>query len=264
MTTYAAILAAHAAAARPPSSRSSRATNDCTYAELDARVARVASRLARAGVHRRRHRVVAARPMRIEALVLAFAANRLGAVHNPITTIAGAREIDFVLDQAESRVFIDAPDHDAVQQVDAADDPAPIAPPAPREVPRFLVYTSGSTAEPKGVLHSDATLLDECAAQSEYHGLTSRRGVRDAVARRARVGAHLRRAPAGLPRRHQRAARPVGPHRVPHGDRTRARHVLRRCDAVSRRASSITPTSTASICRRSGCSRAAVPTCRPT
>src|SRR5207244_1610984 len=34
-----------------------------------------------------------------------------------------------------------------------------------------LVYTSGSTAEPKGALHSDATLLIECRAQSEFHGL---------------------------------------------------------------------------------------------
>ena len=50
-------------------------------------------------------------------------------------------------------------------QVDATDDPSLIAPGAPREAARFLVYTSGSTADPKGALHSDTTLLVECGAQ---------------------------------------------------------------------------------------------------
>ena len=167
MTTYASILTAHAQ--RQPTKLAVVAGwTRLTYAELDARVARVATRLTRAGV--RTDDVVSSQLANCaEALVLALAVNRLGAVHNPITTIAGAREIEFVLSQAGSRVFVDTPDHELLR-VDESDDLASVVAPAPRDVPRFLVYTSGSTAEPKGALHSDATLLVECAAQSAYHG----------------------------------------------------------------------------------------------
>ncbi len=166
MTTFAAILATHAQ--RQPAKLAVVAGDArLTYAELDGRVARVARRLAGADVHP--GDVVSSQlPNCAEAMVLALAANRLGAVHNPIATIAGPREIDFVLGQAASRVFVDTADHELLR-IDESDDAAPIDPPAPADVPRFLVYTSGSTAEPKGALHSDATLLTECAAQSAYH-----------------------------------------------------------------------------------------------
>ena len=132
-------------------------------------VANAAAFLRRAGVSH--DDVVSSQlPNGVDALVVAFAANRLGAVHNPITTIAGARELDFILDQADSRPFIDGPGH-ALFTNARHGDTTPIASPTARDVPRILVYTSGSTAQPKGVLHSDATLLAECAAQTEYHGL---------------------------------------------------------------------------------------------
>jgi hypothetical protein len=35
-----------------------------------------------------------------------------------------------------------------------------------------ILYTSGTTADPKGVLHSDNTLLAECANTVRYHGLS--------------------------------------------------------------------------------------------
>jgi len=168
MTTFAALLDTHAH--RTPTKLAVVAGDTrLTYAELDARVARVATRFARAGVAT--GDVVSSQLANCaEALVVALAVDRLGAVHNPITTIAGPREIDFVLGQAESRVFVDRPDHELLD-VDPDDDPSPIAAAAPRDVPRFLVYTSGSTADPKGALHSDTTLLVECAAQSTFHGM---------------------------------------------------------------------------------------------
>jgi len=168
MTTFAAILASHAG--RQPAKLAVVAGDTrLTYAELDAWVARVATRLARTGVVT--GDVVSSQLANCaEALVLALAVDRLGAVHNPVTMIAGPREIDFVLGQAASRVFVDAPDHE-VLRVDTSDDPWPVAPEAARDTPRFLVYTSGSTAEPKGALHSDATLLVECGAQSRFHGM---------------------------------------------------------------------------------------------
>jgi cyclohexanecarboxylate-CoA ligase len=168
MTTFAGMLSTHAR--RQPAKLAVVAGDTrLTYAELDARVGRVATNLARAGVDG--GAVVSSQLSNCtEAVVVALAANRVGGVHNPIATIAGARELDFVLEQADSRVFIDRPDHELLH-IDEADEPASVAPGAPRAVPRFLVYTSGSTAEPKGVLHSDTTLLDECRAQSDYHGL---------------------------------------------------------------------------------------------
>lgn len=169
-TTFAAILDDHAA--RTPGKLAVVAGDEhCTYAELDARVTHAASFLRHAGVSR--DDVVSSQLANgVDALVLAFAANRLGAVHNPIATIAGARELTFILEQADTRVFIDGPGHALFTSV-PTDSSAPIAPPAPRDVPRVLVYTSGSTAQPKGVLHSDATLLEECAAQTQYHGLNA-------------------------------------------------------------------------------------------
>jgi cyclohexanecarboxylate-CoA ligase len=167
-TTFAAILADHAA--RTPRKLAVVAGNQrCTYGELDARVTRAAGYLKRIGVSQ--DDVVSSQLVNgVDALVVAFATNRLGAVHNPIATIAGARDLDFILDQADTRVFVDGPNH-ALFASAHNDDSAPVAAPAPRDVARVLVYTSGSTAQPKGVLHSDSTLLEECAAQAQYHAL---------------------------------------------------------------------------------------------
>ncbi|GMU78316.1 MAG: cyclohexanecarboxylate-CoA ligase [Acidimicrobiia bacterium] len=172
-TTFAARLSEHAR--RTPHKLAVVAGDErLTYSALDARVARVATRLAREGA--RADGVVSSQlPNGVDALVLALAVNRLGAVHNPIGLIAGPREVDFILDQAASAVFVDSPGHAVlVAGGDGGrdDDRAGVAPPvpaAPPDVPRFLVYTSGSTADPKGVLHSDATLTAECAAQAAYH-----------------------------------------------------------------------------------------------
>lgn len=171
-TTFAARLAEHAR--RTPHKPAVVAGDErLTYSALEARVARVATRLAREGA--RADGVVSSQlPNGVDALVLALAVNRLGAVHNPIGLIAGPREVDFILDQAASAVFVDNPGHAVLvgRGDGGSDDSAGVAPPvpaAPPDVPRFLVYTSGSTADPKGVLHSDATLTAECGAQAAYH-----------------------------------------------------------------------------------------------
>ncbi|MGH7166362.1 MAG: AMP-binding protein, partial [Nitrospiraceae bacterium] len=36
-----------------------------------------------------------------------------------------------------------------------------------------ILYTSGTTADPKGVLHSDNTLLSECRTMARYHELSA-------------------------------------------------------------------------------------------
>jgi cyclohexanecarboxylate-CoA ligase len=167
-TTFASRLAEHASR-RPHALALVAGDTRLTYGALADRVARVAATLARAGVGP--DCVVSSQlPNGAEAFVLALAVNHLGAIHNPITTIAGRREIDFILRQADSVAFVDAPDHPLLRE---HDEPAPRASASGARAARFLVYTSGSTADPKGVLHSDATLLAECAAQSAYHRIGS-------------------------------------------------------------------------------------------
>ncbi|MEO7428226.1 MAG: AMP-binding protein, partial [Acidimicrobiales bacterium] len=109
-------------------------------------------------------------PNSIEAVAICLAANRIGAVHNPIVTIYRDREVSFIRNEAASATFIDRRDDDLFQLA-ARRDTIAVAPVEP-DAPRFLVYTSGSTSSPKGVLHSDRTLTAECAAQAAYHRLT--------------------------------------------------------------------------------------------
>jgi len=139
-----------------------------TYAELDAQVDAVAVGLQRRGLGP--GDVVSSQlPNAIESMLLCFATGRIGAVHNPIVTIYREREVAFIRQQAESAVFVDDPDDDVLSDSPGAR-PEPYA--VDPDAPRFLLYTSGSTADPKGALHSDHTLLAECRAQAEYHGMT--------------------------------------------------------------------------------------------
>ncbi len=156
-----------------------------TYAELDALIGRVAAGLAACGVGS--GDVVSSQlPNVLESALLCFATNRLGAIHNPIVPIYGAREIRFILAEAHSVVFV-APepalgrrlqlDLASLRHVLAAEDlpqDDPLVPAAvdPDEV-AVILYTSGTTADPKGVLHSSNTLLAECMAQSAYHQMSA-------------------------------------------------------------------------------------------
>lgn len=139
-----------------------------TYAELDVAVDGLAAGLRLRGIQP--GDVVSSQlPNCIESMLLCFAADRLGAVHNPIVTIYREREVTFIRQQAESALFFD--DAEAVM---ATSEPGarPQPPRVDPKAPHYLLYTSGSTADPKGVLHSDHTLLAECRAQGAYHGMT--------------------------------------------------------------------------------------------
>jgi cyclohexanecarboxylate-CoA ligase len=123
-------------------------------------------------------------PTTLEALVLCGALARLGAVQVPILPILRAREVGFAVRQTRARQLC-VPgafrgfDHAAMARAIASETPGlavevvaaglpeadPAGLPARREpqgaaaAVRWIFYTSGTTADPKGARHTDATLL---------------------------------------------------------------------------------------------------------
>jgi cyclohexanecarboxylate-CoA ligase len=138
-----------------------------------------------------------------ETLAVLLAAARLGAVANPILPVYRRRELEFILAEAGAQaLFVPGryrnTDHRALAAevrprlpalahvVVVRDPPAPgtlaydavrdgggVAPPPPADpnALALLIYTSGTTADPKGVRHSHATLLAEARSLGPVHGL---------------------------------------------------------------------------------------------
>jgi acyl-coenzyme A synthetase/AMP-(fatty) acid ligase len=157
-----------------------------TFGEFAARAERVAAGFQDLGV-REGDTVSWQLPTRIETVVASMALARLGAVQNPIIHIYREREVRYVLQDSGASLFL-VPgewrgfDYSAmakgivadldrpVQIVEAYDTlpegdpstlpPPPAAPASPDDAPvRWLYYTSGTTANPKGVRHTDETLI---------------------------------------------------------------------------------------------------------
>lgn len=164
-----------------------------TYGELQARIEAAAGALAARGVGQ--GDVVSFQlPNWAEAVIVHHAIVRLGAVSNPVVPIYRAHELRFILRQAGSRVFVIADsfrnfDYRAMATELLGDEDLPLehvlvvgeaaagmesfaatldssepAPAAARDADdiALLLYTSGTESNPKGVLHSHATLLYEC------------------------------------------------------------------------------------------------------
>jgi cyclohexanecarboxylate-CoA ligase len=129
-------------------------------------------------------------PTRIETVVLSMALARLGVVQNPILHIYRQREVSFALRQTGAQFFF-VPgvwkdfDFTAMASTIATElgtppvivngyDHLPVGdpttlPPAPASASggtggtdevRWIYYTSGTTSDPKGVRHTDATLIN--------------------------------------------------------------------------------------------------------
>jgi len=156
-----------------------------SFEGLRARALRVAAALAAQGVGPE-VRVSWQLPTWIESIVLVAALARLGAVQNPMLPIYREREVGFIVRQAQPRWLVVPKlfrgfDHAELAarvcahaaraggpacRVLVCDralpeaDPAALPPfaPAPGEPLRWIFYTSGTTADPKGALHSDETI----------------------------------------------------------------------------------------------------------
>ena len=131
-------------------------------------------------------------PTSIEALVLEGALIRLSAQQNPVIPIYRKREFGFITRQTHARLLIVPPEFrgydyaamahelskDGELDVLVVEDDLPVGrpamlPPAPPETNaedapvRWIFYTSGTTAEPKGVRHTDHTLMVHAAGMGE-------------------------------------------------------------------------------------------------
>jgi len=121
-------------------------------------------------------------PTRMESVVISMALARLGAIQNPILHLYREREVGAVLRQSRPEFYVvpgvwkdrdfgamakelgAALEHPpTVLEIDRdlpLGDPSTLPPPpASGDDIRWVYYTSGTTSEPKGVQHSDQTLM---------------------------------------------------------------------------------------------------------
>ncbi|MFE7761236.1 class I adenylate-forming enzyme family protein [Streptomyces sp. NPDC057438] len=147
-----------------------------SFGELRARAERVAAGLYDRGV--RPGTVVAWQlPTRIETVLLSLALARLGAVQSPVIPFYRDREVGFALRESKAEFFA-VPgewrgfDHTEMarrlgargvfEAYDRLPEGAPAAlpaPPADGTTVRWIYWTSGTTSDPKGVLHTDRSLI---------------------------------------------------------------------------------------------------------
>ncbi|MHB9759599.1 class I adenylate-forming enzyme family protein [Streptomyces sp. BYX5S] len=147
-----------------------------TFGELRDRGERVAAGLYGMGV--RPGTVVAWQlPTRIETALLSFALARIGAVQSPVIPFYRDREVGFALRESKAEFFATPGtwrgfDHtemahrlgakgvfEAYENLPEGDPAVLPPPPASGTDVRWIYWTSGTTSDPKGVLHTDRSLI---------------------------------------------------------------------------------------------------------
>jgi long-chain acyl-CoA synthetase len=113
----------------------------------------------------------------IELATCYYACFAAGFIAVPVNTRLTPEEIAYVLEHSGARAYVAAPDLRVPSSVPsleytvAADAPKPSLPAPHADEPALLLYTSGTTARPKGVSHSQRTLAGN-VSYMEHWGLT--------------------------------------------------------------------------------------------
>jgi acyl-CoA synthetase (AMP-forming)/AMP-acid ligase II len=140
-------------------------------AALEDQVAAVAGGLRTEGV--RRGDVVAWQaPNRSEVVLLYRACWRLGAVAAPLHHQAGSSDVDRMLGVLTPRLWLPLDEVTArVSAFAAGSDPVRVSAARPSDL-AVALFTSGSTGEPKAVLHTHRALSYKARTMAAVHGLT--------------------------------------------------------------------------------------------
>jgi acyl-CoA synthetase (AMP-forming)/AMP-acid ligase II len=168
---------------------------ELTFGEFRDRAERVAAALHRQGIGPG-DVVTWQLPTWLESMVLVAALGRLGVTQNPILHIYREREVGFCVRQAGSKLLVvpttfagfefaamarelaaDVPGLQVLTCDRALPEEEPVdLPPPPTDgtAVRWLFYTSGTTADPKGAKHTDQTI------HAVAKGMAGRLGVSDA------------------------------------------------------------------------------------
>jgi len=134
-------------------------------------------------------------PTWTEAVIVTLALSRLGAVQNPLVPILGLREVEFICRQARTNLLVVPGTWRGFDYAEMANTIAS-APRGPRTLvvarilpegnpehlserdaaisPTWYFYTSGTTADPKGAIHSDGTIIAAARGFSGELGITER------------------------------------------------------------------------------------------
>ncbi|MEU4620093.1 amino acid adenylation domain-containing protein [Actinoplanes sp. NPDC023801] len=173
------------AAERPDAPAVTDGRTTLTYAALTGQSLRLAHRLRRLGVAAEEP-VVSALPRCPDLVVTAAATMRAGGCYTPVDPAHGLDRIAGVLRQTGARVLVCEPGDDLPERLASAgvrvehvlrtdedatgDGVDPELPPVHPDAAAYLVFTSGSTGEPKGVVVSHRAAVNHAFSLADEHG----------------------------------------------------------------------------------------------